>query len=823
MEPGEVAMAARTGSAVDPIAKFCAALKQLRTDSGHNPQALARQLNISRAQLYAILNGEIKRPPDWTRFVGPLVEACTGGDTRAVADWRQRHTILVEVCEELNRQRRRTPPAADPGKEKPAGQITDARLAAGAAKGREDPVPRQLPAHTPYFVGREDELRALDGLLDEAATARPGPGRAAGTVTILAIVGTAGIGKTTLALRWAHRVAGQFPDGQIYVNLRGFDPARPPMEPAEAVRGFLEALGVEPARVPGDLDSQGALYRSLLAQRRLLVLLDNARDSEQVRPLLPGSETCVAIVTSRNQVSGLIAREGAHQISLDLLGTGEARQLLTRHMGSNRVAREPDAVDELACLCARLPLALSIVAARAAAQPAFSLARFADELRDVRERLDALDAGELATNVRAVLSWSYEQLDPAAARVFRLLGIHPGPDISLHAAASLAGLDRKQARSAMAALVQACLVTEHLPGRFAFHDLLRAYATEQADSLESSADRRVAIQRVLDHYLHTGRTAALLLEPPREPIPEEPIIPGVRPENIGDYGKALAWFEAEHPVLLAIVDLAHDEGLDIYAWQIPWTMATFLDRTGQWHDYAATQRIALAAAQRLGDRTGQGLAHRGIGRSYARRGFYEDARLHYESAIELHSALGDRIGQARTLLALSWVFERQGSPGAALDHAQHALALYQELDHRPGQAEALNTVGWYHGLHGNYAQSLICCQQALNLSRELKNRFGEANTWDSLGYAHHHLGQFQDAVDCYQKALKLYRELGDGYIEADTLTHLGDTYIAAGERGNAEQAWQLALTILDELGNPEADTIRARLHDLRNTDTPQPG
>jgi tetratricopeptide (TPR) repeat protein len=586
------------------------------------------------------------------------------------------------------------------------------------------------------------------------------------------------------------------------------------MEPAEAVRGFLEALGVEPARVPRDLDSQGALYRSLLAGRRLLVLLDNARDSDQVRPLLPGSETCLAIVTSRNQLSGLIAQEGAHQLGLDLLGTGEARELLARHLGSNRVAREPDAVDELASLCARLPLALSVVAARAAAQPRFSLTRFADELRDVRERLDALDAGDLTTNVRAVLSWSYEQLDPAAARVFRLLGIHPGPDISLHAAASLAGLDRKQARSAMAALVQACLVTEHPPGRFAFHDLLRAYAAEQAGSSDRGTDRRAAINRVLDHYLHTGRTAALLLEPPREPIPEEPVFPGVTPEHMSDYDKALAWFEAEYPVLLAIIDLAHDEGFDLHAWQIPWTLATFLDRRGHWHEYAATQQIALAAAQRLDDRAGQGLAHRGIGRSYARLGFYDDARRHYENAVELQSGLGDRIGQARTLLALSWVFERQRSPGQALDHAQHALALYQELGHRPGQAEALNTVGWYHGLHGDYAQSLVCCQQALDLNRELENRFGEANTWDSLGYAHHHLDRFPEAVDCYEKALALYRELGDRYIEADTLAHLGDTYIAAGDRGRAEQAWQHALAILDELGNPEADKIRARLRDL---------
>lgn len=810
-------MAARGGSAVGPIAEFCTALRQLRADSGHDPRMLARQLSISRAQLYAILNGEIKRPPDWARFVGPLVEACTGGDGRAVAEWRRRHTVLVEVCEELNRQRRRAAPATVPGQGKPAEPIANARPTEGAAGRREGPVPRQLPAHTPYFVGRANELRALDGWLEEESAAPPWNGRAAGTVPILAIVGTAGIGKTTLALHWAHRVADRFPDGQIYVNLRGFDPSRPPMEPADALRGLLAALGVEPVKIPADVDSQCALYRSLLARRRLFVFLDNARDSQQVRPLLPGSESCLAVVTSRNQLGSLIAQEGAHRLGLDLLGPGEARELLTRHLGRDRVAREPDAVDELAGLSARLPLALSVVAARAAAAPTFSLTRFADDLRDVRDRLEALDAGELTANVRAALSWSYDQLEPAAARVFRLLGLHPGPDISLPAIASLAGLDRKQTRSAVAALVQACLVTEHRPDRFAFHDLLRAYAAEQADSCDTRTDRRAAIQRVLDHYLRTGRTAALLLEPPREPIPEEPISPGVAPEQLKDYDKALAWFEEEYPVLMASIDLARDEGFDVHAWQIPWTLATFLDRRGHWHEYADSQRIALAAAERLEDRTGQALAHRGIGRSYARLSSYDAARRHYESAIALQRELGDTIGQARTLLALSWVFEWQHNPGEALYHAQHALALYEELGHRAGQAETLNAVGWYHGLHGDYAQSLICCQRALELNGELNNRFGEANTWDSLGYSHHHLGHFEEAVDCYQNALKLYRELGDRYIEADTLAHLGDTYVAAGDRSLAEESWELALAILDKLGNPEAEKMRVRLRDLRGT------
>ncbi len=342
-------------------------------------------------------------------------------------------------------------------------------MAASAARSG-TPVPRQLPAYTSNFVGRAAELRELTGLLDAAAhgAEASGQARTAGTVVISAIGGTAGIGKTALALHWAHRVADRFPDGQLYVNLRGFDPAGSPVQPAAAIRGFLDAFEVDPGRIPVSLEAQVALYRSLIVGRRVLVVLDNARDADQVRPLLPGSETCIVTVTSRSQLSGLVAQRGARPLTLGLLTVAEARELLARGLGPDRVTRESAAVDELIGLCAKLPLALSVVAARAATQPGFPLAVLADELRDARRRLDALDAGDLTTNVRAVFSWSYQYLDASAARMFRLLSLHPGPDISLPAAASLAGIPPRQARAALAALTRAHLVTEHVPGRFAF-------------------------------------------------------------------------------------------------------------------------------------------------------------------------------------------------------------------------------------------------------------------------------------------------------------------------------------------------------------------
>jgi len=358
-------------------------------------------------------------------------------------------------------------------------------------------VPRQMPGAVRHFTGRVDELKVLSVLLEKA-----GPGR---TVVISAINGTAGIGKTALAVYWAHQVAQQFPDGQLYVNLRGFDPSGSPVKPAAAIRDFLDAFAVPVDRIPGSLEAQAALYRSLLAERRVLVVLDNARDVDQVRSLLPGSPTCLVVVTSRSQLSGLTATEGAHPLALDLLTVAVARELLACHVGAERVAGEAEAVDELISLCARLPLALVIMGARASEHPGFPLKALVAQFRDAEGwRLDALDGHDLATNVRAVFSWSYRYLSAWTARMFRLLGVHPGPDISLPAAASMAAIPLEQARQLLSELIDAGMVTEHIPGRFAFHDLLRAYATDRAHTEDGDGKRLAAVHRLLDHYLHTA-------------------------------------------------------------------------------------------------------------------------------------------------------------------------------------------------------------------------------------------------------------------------------------------------------------------------------
>jgi tetratricopeptide (TPR) repeat protein len=671
------------------------------------------------------------------------------------------------------------------------------------------PVPRELPADVAAFTGRAAEMVELDRLLSSCSSSGE-----SGAVVISAVSGTAGVGKTALALHWAHKVAGQFADGQLYVNLRGYDPTGTPVTPAQAVRGFLDAFGIEPGRVPWHLDAQTALYRSLIAGRRMLVVLDNARDSDQVRPLLPGTETAVVLVTSRNQLSGLVAREGARLLTLDLLSVAEARELLARRLGRTRAIAEPEALGELVSLCTRLPLALSIVAARALARPRFPLAVLAAELRGARDRLAVLNAGELAANLRAVFSWSYEQLDIGAARMFRLLGVHPGPDISVPAAASLAGIPLSEAGPILTSLAEAHLVIEQVPGRFAFHDLLRSYAATEADQVETAVERRAASRRVLDHYMHVARAAALLLYPDRDPVTVDLPQAGVTIEGIGDHEQALTWFDAERPVLLAAIEQAADEHFDTYAWKIAWTLEVFHDRRGYWDDWATTQRTALAAAERLSDLDGQARAHRSLARAYSKVGLHEAACTHLWLALAIATESKDSASQARAHMGLSVVLERKGDAEGALGHAEHALDLHQELKNKTGQANALNSIGWLKAHLGEYEQAINFCQQALALLQEVGDRPGEAATWDSLGYAHSLLNQRPQAVASFAQALSLYRELGDRYYEADTLTHLGDTHSAANDIEAAGDAWRQALAVLDELHHPDADQVRAKLREI---------
>ncbi|WP_218824660.1 AfsR/SARP family transcriptional regulator [Asanoa hainanensis] len=659
--------------------------------------------------------------------------------------------------------------------------------------------PQQLPRAVPGFVGRGAELASLDALLDRGAQ---GPT----SVVIAAVSGMAGVGKTALALHWAHQAADRFPDGQLYVNLRGYDEAGA-VPPADALSGFLEALGVPHARIPSDPEARAGLCRSLLASRRMLVVLDNARDSAQVRALLPGSGGCMVVVTSRDRLDGLIAAEWAVPLTLGVLTTEESTNLLAGRIGTGRLAAEPAAVAEIVEAAGRLPLALSILAARVATHPTFPLGAIAAELHSAEARLDALADGD----VRRVFSWSYLALGNDAARLFTLLGLHPGPDLTAAAAAALAGMTTAAVTPQLRELARLHLLTEHMPGRYAFHDLLRAYAAEIAESSERADERAAARARLYDHYLHAAYPAAVLLQPQWPRIDPVPPLPALARRPVTDHDSALAWFTAERRVLIRVVRQAAESGFEAYAWQIAWALNTFLAPRGLWQDQLATQRVALAAAEKIDDRAGQAVANRLLSRALTRLGDHGAAEQRLRRALEMHERLTDPTGQALTLHNYCELCYLDGRLDEALAHAREALRLYRLVGNHSGEARTLNAIGWLLASTGDYVQAIESCTEALSHQRRSDDRNGQAATLDSLGFAYDRLGERERAAECYEEAIQLFRDSVDRYHEAETLIRLGDTREAMGDATAATAAWREGVRIYDEVGDSAAEEARRRL------------
>ncbi|QRP46889.1 BTAD domain-containing putative transcriptional regulator [Amycolatopsis sp. FDAARGOS 1241] len=635
---------------------------------------------------------------------------------------------------------------------------------------REAPVPRQLPAPSRWFVGRDAELADLDAVMAGGS----------GTVAISAIGGAGGIGKTSLALRWAHQNLTRFPDGQLYVNLRGYDPTGSPLRPESVVRHFLDAFGVAPAAVPADPERGFALYRSLAAGRRLLVVLDNARDAAQVEPLLPGSDTCTVVITSRTRLGGLGVR-GAQLLDLGELADREAQELLVEHLGAARVGAEPEAVADLVRWCGGLPLAISVVASRAGANPRFRLEVLAQELRDATARLDALDAGDLATNLRAVFSWSYEALDPESARVFRLLGAAPGPDVSLAGAAAMAGLSRP--RAVLRRLVGAHLLQEHVPGRYRMHDLLRLYA----DELVGDAERTDALRRFTDFLLHTAGAANRLLRPERQSI--ELTAPAWPPVPLADRRAATRWFDAEQHSLRAALESAARRGAHDDVWQLAWSVSGFHVLRGQLVEDLTAWQAGFAAARALGSREAQAITLMYLGTARTRAGSHAEALEHLRDALSLAQ---DEDLAADASRALGWALGQSGDFEGALHHTAAALEHYRARDNGLRQADALNTIGWYTAQLGRLGQAREYCEQALALCRKHNHHRAETVTLDSLGYIAQALGEYEVALAHYGAAVKLARETDDAYDEPVVLANLGDTHAALGDAAAARHAWNRA-------------------------------
>jgi tetratricopeptide (TPR) repeat protein len=427
-----------------------------------------------------------------------------------------------------------------------------------------------------------------------------------------------------------------------------------------------------------------------------------------------------------------------------------------------------------------------------------------------------LDAGEPASQVWAVFSWSYRTLSPSAARLFRLLGLHPGPDLSTAAAASLVGAGVEPVRAGLTELTRASLLTEHTPGRYIVHDLLRAYAADLAADEDSAAGRRAAQHRVLDHYVHTASKAARLLDPHRIPIELTPAQPGVTNDPPPDSDGALAWLAAEHVVLLNAATVATDSGFDDYVAPLAWSLSEFLCRRNQWDDHVAIHLLMLDAARRLGDHQGEARAHRLLGRGYTLLGSYSDAEAHYQCALELSGRLDDRNGLAHTHMNLANMHGDQGRHDLALANAKQAVDLFRVAGSRSGEARALNSMGWSHARLGNHEMALVICGQAMDLLLELDDQFGQAHTLDSLGYIYLHLGDHSRAIASLRRAVELQSGFGDRYHEADALIKLGDAYDAAGDRPAARHAWRRAVALLEEIGHPQADEVRARLTPARS-------
>ncbi|HEX6341962.1 AfsR/SARP family transcriptional regulator [Umezawaea sp.] len=680
---------------------------------------------------------------------------------------------------------------------------------AAAGTGGRPVVPAQLPGAPGRFTGRVPELAELDRALARAGD-HTSPRPAGATAVISSIGGTGGIGKTWLALTWAHRNLHRFPDGQLSVDLRGFSPSEPE-HAADVLADFLAALGVDRDQQPPGLDARAALFRTHTTGRRMLVLLDNAATPDQVVPLLPGGDSCTVLITSRHRLPVLLTRHGAHPVHVDVLTETEARALLTAALGGVRTPGADRAITELVGLCGGFPLALGLVAARIRTHPGL-VDDIAAELREFG--LDALDSDDPHTSLPAVLSWSLHRLTDQQRTVFGLLGTAPGTDTTLPAVVSLTRLSPTSARTALSALEEASLIGRRPRGRYAMHDLVRDYAAATAHELPADV-RENALTRVVDFYLHTASTADRLLDPHRQVVRLDPPAPGVHPHPLPDAASALAWLEAEHPTLVATQHAAVALRRHAVVWHFARVLGLFRARRGYGRDALTSWRLALDAAAHLPDPAVLSRTHRFLGHACSQQGLHDEAVEHMERALDLAARHQDPDELANTHMALSLAWGARGDDRKALDHARHALDLFRSGDHPVREADALNMVGWCASRLGDHDTARDHCRAALALHRRHHYPVGEAETLDSLGLIAHRTGDHRQAVDHYQQALTLFRTHGDTRYVAGTLDHLGHAHAALGQHDQARAAWEEAAALYRDQGkDADADRVRGQLDDL---------
>jgi DNA-binding SARP family transcriptional activator/Tfp pilus assembly protein PilF len=664
-------------------------------------------------------------------------------------------------------------------------------LAAGAGAAPADDempslTPSQLPSDVYGFTGRAADLARLDRLLDDGGT------RSAAVIS--AIAGTAGVGKTALAVHWSHQVRDEFPDGQLYINLHGYSPM-PAVRPIDALSRLLRALGVPAEKVPTEVPEATEMYRRLLADRRILVLLDNAGSTEQVRPLLPGSSGSLALVTSRSALAELAVQDGAEQITLGVLSTGEARALLELLLGAERIAAEPEAAAELARLCSYLPLALRIAVANVGDN---SIAGYAASLT-AGNRLAALEVEDDPKNaVRAVFDLSYAALSQAAQRMFRLLGLVPGSDFSAGVASNVADLPPADAERLLGELSAAHLINQEAPGRYSFHDLLRLHAAEHARAEE---DEPAAVARVYDYYLHTARAAADELYPGivRLPLPDWTTA-NARPLGFDNRTQAMEWLDTERPNLVVMVEHAAERGFRSAAWQLAGAFGIDLRRRGYWAEGVEVARAGLAAAVADDEQHPQGVMHHGLSDLFIMKSRYTEAIEHLTSLLDISRRTDWPEGISTALSQLAVVHCNIGRPAEALRYIAEAIDVDRRLDWRLGLAVDLQSLALVHWELGRLDEAAAHNEEALALADQLDNGELTCISHGNLAEVYTAQGRVADARDHLERAVTMSREFGDRSVEADFLGSLATVERLAGNRGRAFELVHAANALARELG-----------------------
>ncbi len=767
-----------------PVGGFGELLRRHRRAAGLSQEELGERSGLTARAIGDMERGRTARP--YRRSVRSLADALELGEPeRALLDRASRPVVSPDSAASL-----------------PSTRPQPRRDGAG---------PRQLPAAVVGFTGRSAELAALTRLLGPGSAGR-GPG-SAGRVPALAvsaIAGTAGVGKTALAVQWAHQAAQQFPDGQLYVNLRGYDPDMP-VAAADALAGFLRALGVPGQQIPDELDERARLYRSRLAGRRILVLLDNARDAEQVRPLLPGDPACVAVVTSRDALAGLVATDGARRLDLDVLPAADACVLLRSLIGP-RADSDPEAVADLAGLCARLPLALRIAAEHAVARPKASLRNLVTEL--AAARLDVLDAGEDRADVRAVFSWSVRQLPEDVARTFSLVGLHPGGDLDADAVAALAGTDSVHARRVLGRLHRASLLHSTRPGRYAMHDLLRAYAREQAANRDEDGLSLQALTRLFDYYLAAAAAAMDVLFPagaqrrPRIAVTEAAA--AALPQMPGE-AEARAWLDAERANLVAVVVHCAEHGWPGHATGLAGTLFRYLTYGSHVPEALVVYGCALQAARCSGDPVAEAEALNGLGGIGIMKGQFREATSYYHAALEQYRRCGDRVGQARVLHNLGFIEHEMHNNESAGRYYREAMAAEEAAGDHFGVAVTLCRLAGVEADLGSYDQAAEHLRLALPVIRDAKDQVREAEALGWMGELSLRRGRLTQAAGFFEESLRIFRRVGHQGGVADDLCNLAEVRLRRGDYRQAIDYLRQSLALHRRTGDQSGQIRTLRL------------